>query len=151
MVTTRVFDWRTFGWRTVFHLVLYGPPGLVGEGSVDVINQAEQAYAELKKAGYKGTNKGHYTEGLGVNTTLADQTWRSIQHKMLRLIDDILLRRLSRRTLRVLPPSTKGIKRRSYSHKGTNKGHYTEGLGVNTTLADQTWRSIQHKMEYGPL
>ncbi|CAG8908283.1 unnamed protein product [Penicillium egyptiacum] len=48
----------------------------------DVINQAEQAYAELKKAGYKGTNKGHYTEGLGVNTTLADQTWRSIQHKM---------------------------------------------------------------------
>lgn len=48
----------------------------------DVINQAEQAYAELKKAGYKGTNKGHYTEDLGVNTALADQTWRSIQHKM---------------------------------------------------------------------
>ncbi|CAG7969863.1 unnamed protein product [Penicillium nalgiovense] len=48
----------------------------------DVINQAEQAYAELKKAGYKGTNKGHYTEGLGVNTTAADQTLRSIQHKM---------------------------------------------------------------------
>lgn len=48
----------------------------------DVINQAEQAYAELKKAGYKGTNKGHYTEDLRVDTTLADQTWRSIQHKM---------------------------------------------------------------------
>ncbi|KAK4861631.1 hypothetical protein LT330_003666 [Penicillium expansum] len=48
----------------------------------DVIHQAEQAYAELKKAGYKGTNKGHYTEDLGVNTALADQTWRSIQQKM---------------------------------------------------------------------
>ncbi|EKV06104.1 Nuclear RNA binding protein, putative [Penicillium digitatum PHI26] len=48
----------------------------------DVIHQAEQAYAELKKAGYKGTNKGHYTEGLGVNAALADQTWRSIQQKM---------------------------------------------------------------------
>ncbi|KAI2728070.1 hypothetical protein CBS147354_2603 [Penicillium roqueforti] len=48
----------------------------------DVISQAEKAYAELKKAGYQGTNKGHYTEDLGVNTALADQTWRSIQHKM---------------------------------------------------------------------
>ncbi|KAJ5789946.1 uncharacterized protein N7518_006957 [Penicillium psychrosexuale] len=48
----------------------------------DVISQAEKAYAELKEAGYQGTNKGHYTEDLGVNTALADQTWRSIQHKM---------------------------------------------------------------------
>ncbi|KAJ5365758.1 hypothetical protein N7517_008644 [Penicillium concentricum] len=48
----------------------------------DVINQAEEAYAELKKAGYKGTNKGHYMEDLGVNTAHADQTWQSLQHKM---------------------------------------------------------------------
>ncbi|KAJ5519764.1 hypothetical protein N7463_000217 [Penicillium fimorum] len=48
----------------------------------DVINQAEQAYAELKKAGYKGTNKGHYMEDLAVNTAHADQTWQSIQHKI---------------------------------------------------------------------
>jgi hypothetical protein len=48
----------------------------------DVINQAEKAYAELKKAGYKGTNKGYYTQDQGVNTALADQTWQSIQHKM---------------------------------------------------------------------
>lgn len=66
----------------------FGGWGRSSEGSPnkspqkDVINQAEQAYAELKKAGYKGTNKGHYTEDLRVNTTLADQTWRSIQHKM---------------------------------------------------------------------
>ncbi|OQE38328.1 hypothetical protein PENCOP_c008G08489 [Penicillium coprophilum] len=48
----------------------------------DVITQAEEAYAELKKAGYKGTNKGYYMEDLGVSTAVADQTWQSIQHKM---------------------------------------------------------------------
>jgi hypothetical protein len=48
----------------------------------DVINQAEQAYAELKKAGYKGTNKGHYIETHGVDCALADKTWQSIQEKM---------------------------------------------------------------------
>jgi hypothetical protein len=71
---------------------------------LDVINQAEQAYAELKKAGYKGTNKGHYTEGLGVNTTLRTLVASLLQFRigLLRLIDDILLRRLSRRTLRVM-------------------------------------------------
>jgi hypothetical protein len=48
----------------------------------DVINQAEQAYAELKKAGYKGTNKGHYMETHGVDCAMADKTWQSIQDKM---------------------------------------------------------------------
>ncbi|KAJ5794002.1 hypothetical protein N7457_000601 [Penicillium paradoxum] len=48
----------------------------------DVIHQAEQAYAELKKAGYKGTNKGYYTQTHGVNAVAADQTWQSLQHKM---------------------------------------------------------------------
>ncbi|KAJ5576771.1 hypothetical protein N7535_003697 [Penicillium sp. DV-2018c] len=48
----------------------------------DAITQAEKAYAELKKAGYKGTNKGHYTEHRRVSPALADQTWQSIQHKM---------------------------------------------------------------------
>ncbi|KAJ5211123.1 hypothetical protein N7491_010943 [Penicillium cf. griseofulvum] len=66
----------------------FGGWGRSSEGSPnkspqkDVINQAEQAYAELKKSGYKGTNKGHYMEDLGVNTAIADQTWQSIQHKM---------------------------------------------------------------------
>ncbi|KAJ5950377.1 uncharacterized protein N7479_008790 [Penicillium vulpinum] len=48
----------------------------------DVINRAEEAYAELKKAGYQGTNKGHYTDHLRVNTTHTDQTWQSTRHKM---------------------------------------------------------------------
>ena len=48
----------------------------------DVINQAEQAYAELKKAGYKGTNKGHYIETHGVDCATADKTWQSIHEKM---------------------------------------------------------------------
>ncbi|KAJ5332498.1 hypothetical protein MYU51_019097 [Penicillium brevicompactum] len=48
----------------------------------DVINQAEQAYAELKKAGYKGTNKGHYIQTHGVDCAAADKTWQSIQDKM---------------------------------------------------------------------
>ncbi|CAG8094444.1 unnamed protein product [Penicillium salamii] len=47
----------------------------------DVINQAEQAYAELKKAGYKGTNKGHYIQTHGVDCVSADRTWQSIQDK----------------------------------------------------------------------
>lgn len=48
----------------------------------DAINRAEEAYAELKRAGYKGTNKGYYTQTHGINTSLADQTWQSIQNKM---------------------------------------------------------------------
>lgn len=48
----------------------------------DVISQAEQAYEELKKAGYKGTNKGHYTQTHGVDGVAADRTWQSIQEKM---------------------------------------------------------------------
>lgn len=48
----------------------------------DVINQAEQAYAELKKAGYKGTNKGHYIQTHGIDCAAADKTWQSIQDKM---------------------------------------------------------------------
>ncbi|KAJ5135661.1 uncharacterized protein N7515_004939 [Penicillium bovifimosum] len=66
----------------------FGGWGRSSEGSPnkspqkDVITQAEKAYAELKKAGYKGTNKGSYTKGQCVNTALADQTWQSIQHKL---------------------------------------------------------------------
>ncbi|KAJ5091701.1 hypothetical protein NUU61_006571 [Penicillium alfredii] len=48
----------------------------------DVLNQAEQAYAELKQAGYKGTNKGAYARDLHVNPALADQTWQDIQDKV---------------------------------------------------------------------
>ncbi|CAG8143045.1 unnamed protein product [Penicillium olsonii] len=48
----------------------------------DVINQAEEAYAELKKAGYKGTNKGHYIQTHGVDCISADQTWQSLHERM---------------------------------------------------------------------
>ncbi|KAJ5682285.1 hypothetical protein N7462_005450 [Penicillium macrosclerotiorum] len=48
----------------------------------DALSQAEQAYAELKKAGYKGTNKGAYFQSQCVDSTNADQTWQAIQEKM---------------------------------------------------------------------
>ncbi|KAJ5450038.1 uncharacterized protein N7458_006487 [Penicillium daleae] len=55
----------------------------------DALSQAEQAYAELKKAGYKGTNKGAYLQSktnsnshCAVDPTHADQTWQAIQAKM---------------------------------------------------------------------
>lgn len=49
----------------------------------DALTQAEQAYAELKKAGYKGTNKGAYMESANIDQAQADQTWQAIQEKML--------------------------------------------------------------------
>lgn len=55
----------------------------------DALSQAEEAYAELKKAGYKGTNKGAYLQSqnnsntrCAVDPTHADQTWQAIQAKM---------------------------------------------------------------------
>lgn len=49
----------------------------------DALTQAEQAYAELKKAGYKGTNKGSYLESANVDQAQAGHTWQDIQEKML--------------------------------------------------------------------
>lgn len=55
----------------------------------DALSQAEEAYAELKKAGYKGTNKGAYLQSqhdsnarCAVDPSHADQTWQAIQAKM---------------------------------------------------------------------
>lgn len=50
----------------------------------DALARAEKAYAELKKAGYKGTVKGSYMQSAqGASTNdLPEQTWRSIQEKM---------------------------------------------------------------------
>ncbi|KAF3397875.1 hypothetical protein F1880_005859 [Penicillium rolfsii] len=55
----------------------------------DALTQAEEAYAELKKAGYKGTNKGAYLQSenntntrCAVDPSHADQTWQAIQAKM---------------------------------------------------------------------
>ncbi|OOQ82672.1 hypothetical protein PEBR_37848 [Penicillium brasilianum] len=55
----------------------------------DALSQAEEAYAELKKAGYKGTNKGSYLQSqenansrCAVDPTHADQTWQAIQAKI---------------------------------------------------------------------
>ncbi|KAJ5179258.1 hypothetical protein N7492_002468 [Penicillium capsulatum] len=48
----------------------------------DALTQAEEAYAELKKAGFKGTNKGSYMQQQSVDPELADQTWKIIQEKM---------------------------------------------------------------------
>lgn len=50
----------------------------------DDIARVQQAYEELKKAGFKGTVKGAYTQG-GVqaeSSNLPDQTWKAIQEKM---------------------------------------------------------------------
>lgn len=48
----------------------------------DALTQAEEAYAELKKAGFKGTNKGNYLQDQHVNPEIADETWKAIQEKM---------------------------------------------------------------------
>lgn len=48
----------------------------------DALTQAEEAYANLKRAGYKGTNKGSYMQSQNVNASNADQTWQAIQDKM---------------------------------------------------------------------
>ncbi|THC96325.1 hypothetical protein EYZ11_004184 [Aspergillus tanneri] len=49
----------------------------------DTLARAEKAYAELKKAGYKGTVKGSYMQSMQVGpNNLADTTWKSIQEKM---------------------------------------------------------------------
>ncbi|KAL1862418.1 hypothetical protein Plec18170_001244 [Paecilomyces lecythidis] len=43
--------------------------------------QAQKAYAELKKSGYRGT-KGNFNQANGVYPEIADQTWKAIQEKM---------------------------------------------------------------------
>ncbi|KAJ5832651.1 hypothetical protein N7474_000962 [Penicillium riverlandense] len=48
----------------------------------DALSQAEQAYAELKKTGYKGTNKGAYIQSQHVDSNMADQTWESIKENV---------------------------------------------------------------------
>ncbi|OQE24419.1 hypothetical protein PENSTE_c007G04787 [Penicillium steckii] len=48
----------------------------------DALTQAELAYAELKKAGYKGTNKGSYMQSQNVDQVNADQTFQAIMEKM---------------------------------------------------------------------
>ncbi|KAJ5677126.1 uncharacterized protein N7477_002759 [Penicillium maclennaniae] len=49
----------------------------------DALVQAEQAYAELKKAGYQGTNKGAYLESANVNQAHADHAWQDVQENTL--------------------------------------------------------------------
>ncbi|KAJ6120560.1 hypothetical protein N7523_004840 [Penicillium sp. IBT 18751x] len=49
----------------------------------DALVQAEQAYAELKKAGYQGTNKGAYLESANVNQVHADHAWQDFQENTL--------------------------------------------------------------------
>ncbi|KAJ5266604.1 hypothetical protein N7478_009412 [Penicillium angulare] len=48
----------------------------------DALTQAEEAYAQLKMAGYKGTNKGAYMQNQHIEPSTADQTWQAIQDKM---------------------------------------------------------------------
>ncbi|KAE8135145.1 hypothetical protein BDV38DRAFT_253006, partial [Aspergillus pseudotamarii] len=50
----------------------------------DDIARVERAYAELKKAGYRGAVKGQYMADAGSQSSnnLADQTWKSIQETM---------------------------------------------------------------------
>ncbi|RJE22988.1 nuclear RNA binding protein [Aspergillus sclerotialis] len=54
-------------------------------GKDDAVLQAERAYEELKKAGFKGTKQGGYIQhgnGNRVDSNVADQTWKMIQEKM---------------------------------------------------------------------
>lgn len=50
----------------------------------DAVLQAERAYEELKKAGYKGTKSGggHIQHGNRVDPAIADHTWKLIHEKM---------------------------------------------------------------------
>ena len=48
----------------------------------DALTQAEEAYAELKKAGFKGTNKGAYLQSQYVDQANVDQTWQVVMEKM---------------------------------------------------------------------
>lgn len=48
----------------------------------DALTQAEEAYAELKKAGFKGTNKGAYLQSQHVDQANADQTFQAVLEKM---------------------------------------------------------------------
>ncbi|PTU22732.1 hypothetical protein P175DRAFT_0499278 [Aspergillus ochraceoroseus IBT 24754] len=53
------------------------------ETANDPLSQAERAYEELKRSGYKGTVKGRYMQSLqAAEAGLPDQTWKSIQEKM---------------------------------------------------------------------
>lgn len=54
-------------------------------GKDEAVLQVERAYEELKKAGFKGTKQGGYIQhgnGNGVDSHIADQTWKMIQEKM---------------------------------------------------------------------
>lgn len=48
----------------------------------DALTQAEEAYAELKKAGLKGTNKSAYLQSQYVDQANAEQTWQAVMEKM---------------------------------------------------------------------
>ena len=56
-------------------------------GKDDAVVQAERAYEELKKAGFKGTKQNGYIQhgngnGNMVDSNIADQTWKMIQENM---------------------------------------------------------------------
>ncbi|KAJ5166810.1 uncharacterized protein N7482_005591 [Penicillium canariense] len=63
------------------------PENVNPQPPTDALSQAEQAYAELKKAGYKGTNKSAHMQSHNashgvVDPANADRTWQAIQEKM---------------------------------------------------------------------
>ena len=68
----------------------FNPFGVWGKNSAeadkspqkDALTSAEEAYAELKRAGYKGTNKGAYMQNQHIDSAHADQTWQAIHEKM---------------------------------------------------------------------
>ncbi|KAE8391860.1 hypothetical protein BDV23DRAFT_182219 [Aspergillus alliaceus] len=55
----------------------------------DDIARVERAYAELKRAGYRGAVKGEYSAGAGSKSSgdLADETWRAVAEKMDETVD----------------------------------------------------------------
>ncbi|KAL5342356.1 velvet factor-domain-containing protein [Aspergillus crustosus] len=71
------------GWGTVSEILKGSHDERPQEVTDDPLRRAELAYEELKRSGYQGTAKGSYMQSLKMtDTTLPEETWKSIQSKM---------------------------------------------------------------------
>ncbi|OJJ73678.1 hypothetical protein ASPBRDRAFT_194607 [Aspergillus brasiliensis CBS 101740] len=59
-----------------------GPADGVAKQPGDPLSQAERAYAELKKSGYKGTVKGSYLQNLNAESNTPQRSWNPIPEQM---------------------------------------------------------------------
>ncbi|RAK98692.1 putative nuclear RNA binding protein [Aspergillus ibericus CBS 121593] len=58
------------------------PPADAIKQTGDPLSQAEKAYAELKKSGYKGTVKGSYLQNLHAESNTPQRSWNPIPERM---------------------------------------------------------------------